>query len=118
MKITSFSSFDNFARRSIKIVWWAKNETHLFCSLITPDYYFNSKIVLSQPGSSSSLSEGYWSYACCYSLKVISHQIQLAGIDQILQINAYLIRVHALAGAKCFSDVLGVYVLLLLKIRL
>ena len=37
-------------------------------------------------------------------LKVIAYQIKLAGIDQILQINAYLIRVHALSGAKCFSD--------------
>ena len=38
----------------------------------------------------------------------MSHQIKLAGIDEILQINTYLIRVHALAGAKCFSDLLGV----------
>ena len=38
------------------------------------------------------------------------------GIDQILQINAYLIRIHPLSGAKCFPDVLGVYAALNLRI--
>ena len=46
------------------------------------------------------------------NLKVISHQIKLAGIDQILQINMLTSSefTHKFASAKCFSDLLGVYI--------
>ena len=46
------------------------------------------------------------------SIKGISGRSQQINLpesrNQILQINAYFIRFHALAGANCFSDLLGV----------
>ena len=47
----------------------------------------------------------------CHPRVCLKGNILPPGIDPVLQINAYLIRVHALSDAKCFSDLLGVYIL-------
>ena len=53
---------------------------------------------------------GCWQLRPSSRREHVKGNIQPPEIDQICQINAYLIRVHPLSGAKCFSELLGVVV--------